>query len=94
MGFYQDQILPHLIHLAMRSRYLVPYRERIVSEAEGRVLEVLVSDRTVTGRLKSPDSRGSICRTTARRRARFSGLSHRPAFLPWRRGGRTPRPAL
>nr|WP_281722573.1 class I SAM-dependent methyltransferase [Nitrosomonas nitrosa] len=40
MGFYQDQILPHLIHLAMRSRYLVPYRERIVSEAEGRVLEI------------------------------------------------------
>jgi len=40
MSFYQDRILPHLIHLAMRSRYLVPYRERIISEAEGRVLEI------------------------------------------------------
>jgi ubiquinone/menaquinone biosynthesis C-methylase UbiE len=40
MSFYQDRILPHLIHLAMRSRYLVPYRERIVSIAEGRVLEI------------------------------------------------------
>lgn len=40
MSFYQDRILPHLIHLAMRSRYLMPYRERIISEAEGRVLEI------------------------------------------------------
>lgn len=40
MSFYQDRILPHLINLAMRSRFLVPYRERIISEAEGRVLEV------------------------------------------------------
>ena len=36
----------------------VPYSELEKALAEGRVAEVLVSDRTVTGRLKSPDSRG------------------------------------
>jgi cell division protease FtsH len=37
----------------------VPYSEFEKALAEGRVAEVLVSDRTVTGRLKSPDSRGN-----------------------------------
>ncbi|HBB9840663.1 TPA: ATP-dependent metallopeptidase FtsH/Yme1/Tma family protein [Escherichia coli] len=36
----------------------VPYSEFEKALADGRVAEVLVSDRTVTGRLKSPDSRG------------------------------------
>lgn len=36
----------------------VPYSEFEKALAEGRVAEVLVSDRTVAGRLKSPDSRG------------------------------------
>ncbi|ELF11978.1 ATP-dependent metallopeptidase FtsH/Yme1/Tma family protein [Escherichia coli] len=36
----------------------VLYSEFEKALAEGRVAEVLVSDRTVTGRLKSPDSRG------------------------------------
>ena len=36
----------------------VPYSEFEKALDEGRVTEVLVSDRTVTGRLKSPDSRG------------------------------------
>lgn len=36
----------------------VTYSEFEKALAEGRVAEVLVSDRTVTGRLKSPDSRG------------------------------------
>src|SRR5438445_3794617 len=40
MGFYQDHIVPHLVNLAMRNRQLVPYRERIVSAATGRVLEI------------------------------------------------------
>jgi ubiquinone/menaquinone biosynthesis C-methylase UbiE len=40
MGFYQDRILPSLIHLAMRNRNLAPYRKRVVSEAAGRVLEI------------------------------------------------------
>ena len=40
MGFYQDRILPHLVNLAMRNRRLVPYRERVISATEGRVLEI------------------------------------------------------
>jgi ubiquinone/menaquinone biosynthesis C-methylase UbiE len=40
MGFYDDRILPHVINLAMRNRELRPYRERVISAAEGRVLEI------------------------------------------------------
>ncbi len=47
----------------------VPYSEFEKALAEGRVAEVLVSDRTVTGRLKSPDSRGDG-KAGADRRAR------------------------
>jgi ubiquinone/menaquinone biosynthesis C-methylase UbiE len=40
MGFYDDRILPHLIDLSMRNRELRPYRERVISQAAGRVLEI------------------------------------------------------
>jgi ubiquinone/menaquinone biosynthesis C-methylase UbiE len=40
MGFYQDRILPWLIHLSMRQTRLAPYRSRVVSAATGRVLEI------------------------------------------------------
>jgi len=40
MNFYEDHILPYLINLAMRNSDLVPYRRRVISAAEGRVLEV------------------------------------------------------
>lgn len=40
MSFYQDQILPCLIWLVMRNRRFVPYRQRVISAAEGRVLEI------------------------------------------------------
>ena len=40
MGFYQDQIVPLLINLAMRHREVAEYRGRVVPAAEGRVLEV------------------------------------------------------
>ena len=40
MSFYQDHILPRLIHLAMRQRNLAAYRNRVVPAAEGRVLEI------------------------------------------------------
>src|ERR1700730_9001584 len=40
MGFYHNQIVPHLINLAMRQQNLAAYRSRIVPAAEGRVLEV------------------------------------------------------
>jgi ubiquinone/menaquinone biosynthesis C-methylase UbiE len=40
MGLYHDVVLPKLCHLSMRNRRLVPYRQRAVAAAEGRVLEV------------------------------------------------------
>jgi len=40
MSLYNDRILPHVINLAMRHRELRPYRERVLSQARGRVLEV------------------------------------------------------
>jgi SAM-dependent methyltransferase len=40
MGFYQDQIVPRLINLAMRHPRFAEYRGRVLSAAEGRVLEI------------------------------------------------------
>ena len=40
MGFYQDHILPYLIHLAMRRQDFARYRERVLADAQGRVLEI------------------------------------------------------
>ena len=40
MSLYNDHILPHVINLAMRNRELRPYRERVLSQAHGRVLEI------------------------------------------------------
>jgi ubiquinone/menaquinone biosynthesis C-methylase UbiE len=40
VGFYEDRIVPCLVSWAMRNRQLQPYRERVTSAAEGRVLEV------------------------------------------------------
>jgi SAM-dependent methyltransferase len=40
MGFYNDIILPRLCDLAMRNQQLLPFRERVIGAAEGRVLEI------------------------------------------------------
>jgi ubiquinone/menaquinone biosynthesis C-methylase UbiE len=40
MGLYEQYIVPHLVNLAMRNRQLAPYRERVLSQAEGQVLEI------------------------------------------------------
>lgn len=40
MTFYSEHVLPRVIDRSMRSGELRPYRERVVSRAEGRVLEV------------------------------------------------------
>ncbi len=40
MSCYTNHILPDLINLAMRNRELTPYRERLLSHAQGRVLEI------------------------------------------------------
>lgn len=40
MGFYENHIVPHLVNLAMGNRQLAPYRERVLQQAGGRVLEI------------------------------------------------------
>ncbi len=40
MSFYQRQIVPRLTHLAMRQKQFLPYRQRVIGAAEGRVLEI------------------------------------------------------
>src|SRR5947207_73253 len=40
MGFYEDRIVPHLLNLAMRNAEHDPYRRRVLSQAQGRVLEI------------------------------------------------------
>jgi ubiquinone/menaquinone biosynthesis C-methylase UbiE len=40
MGFYTDVVRARLCDLAMRNKQLVPFRERVIGAAEGRVLEI------------------------------------------------------
>jgi ubiquinone/menaquinone biosynthesis C-methylase UbiE len=40
MSFYTDHVVPHLIQAAMRQEKLAVYRHRLLSLAEGRVLEI------------------------------------------------------
>jgi ubiquinone/menaquinone biosynthesis C-methylase UbiE len=40
VGFYEDRILPYLIHMSMRQETLAAYRHRVVSGATGRILEI------------------------------------------------------
>ena len=40
MSFYRNHVVPHLVNLAMRNRDLVPYRQRVLAKAHGRVLEI------------------------------------------------------
>lgn len=40
MSFYEDRVLPHLIALVMRNKWLAEYRARVVPGAQGRVLEI------------------------------------------------------
>jgi len=40
MSFYDDKILPHIIHLACGTKPILKQREKIVPQAEGRILEI------------------------------------------------------
>lgn len=66
MNFYQRRVLPLLLHLAMRQGALLPFRERVIGAAEGRVLEIGMGSglnlplygrqvRTVVGLEPSPE---------------------------------------
>jgi SAM-dependent methyltransferase len=40
MGLYARYLLPRLTHLSMGQKQLLPYRQRVVTGAVGRVLEI------------------------------------------------------
>ena len=40
MGLYARKLLPRLTHFAMDRKLLLPYRQRVISGATGRVLEI------------------------------------------------------
>jgi hypothetical protein len=40
LSFYKDRIVPYLVYLSMRQATLAVYRQRLVSAAKGRVLEI------------------------------------------------------
>mgnify|MGYP001075703029 CR=1 FL=1 len=40
MSFYQRHVVPCLTHLAMRQKPLLPFRQRVIGAAGGRVLEI------------------------------------------------------
>jgi ubiquinone/menaquinone biosynthesis C-methylase UbiE len=40
LGFYENRVLPHLVNLTMHNRRLIPYRQRVICAADGRVLEI------------------------------------------------------
>jgi ubiquinone/menaquinone biosynthesis C-methylase UbiE len=40
MGFYNDRVLPYLVHLSMRQDTFSAFRRRVIPAAQGRVLEI------------------------------------------------------
>jgi len=40
VSIYQDRVLPYLIHVSMRQGNLATYRQRLLSAADGRILEI------------------------------------------------------
>lgn len=40
MSFYLNYVIPRLTHLSMRQKQLLPFRQRVIGAAEGRVLEI------------------------------------------------------
>ena len=40
MSFYQRYVIPRLTHLSMSQKELLPFRQRVIGAAEGRVLEI------------------------------------------------------
>jgi hypothetical protein len=45
MGIYARYLLPRLTHFAMDRKLLLPYRQRVIGGAAGRVLEIGIGSR-------------------------------------------------
>jgi ubiquinone/menaquinone biosynthesis C-methylase UbiE len=93
MGFYDDRVLPHLINLSMRNRELRPYRERVLQQATGRVLEIGVGSGVnlpiygaqvaeIVGLEPSPRLIGMARRVAVQARARVTLITGSAESLP------------
>jgi ubiquinone/menaquinone biosynthesis C-methylase UbiE len=40
VSFYRERVLPYVIHLSMQQPTVIPYRQRVISKADGRILEI------------------------------------------------------
>src|SRR5437868_12986766 len=81
MGFYNDAILPKLCDLAMRNKQLVPFRERVIGAAEGRVLEIGVGSG-LNLPLYRPPVREVLALEPARRLVSMARSASQRASLP------------
>ena len=49
MSFYDNNILPHIINFACGTQPILSQREKIVPQAEGRILEIGMGSRINIG---------------------------------------------
>jgi len=94
MAFYRNYIVPCLTHLAMSNRRLGEYRQRTVSQARGRVLEIGVGSgmnlslygRQVERVCGIDPSAGLLRRAAARRPANAALVEASAETLPFDKG--------
>ena len=93
MGFYDERVLPYLVHLTMRQETFLAYRQRVVQDAHGRVLEIGVGSglnlplygervRRVTGLDPSPRLLSMARRAQAGSRVPFELIEASAEAIP------------
>ena len=93
MGFYDERVLPYLVHLTMRQETFLAYRQRVVQDAHGRVLEIGVGSglnlplygervRQVTGLDPSPRLLSMARRAQAGSRVPFELIEASAEAIP------------
>jgi len=93
MGFYDERVLPYLVHLTMRQETFFAYRQRVVQDAHGRVLEIGVGSglnlplygekvRQVTGLDPSPRLLSMARRVQAGSRVPFELIEASAEAIP------------
>jgi len=93
MGFYDERVLPYLVHLTMRQETFFAYRQRVVQDAHGRVLEIGVGSglnlplygervRQVTGLDPSPRLLSMARRAQAGSRVPFELIETSAEAIP------------